>query len=36
MTQTDWINLQRARRAVRWIRAYLAALRDRRAVSLTI
>jgi hypothetical protein len=36
MTQTDWINLQRNRHAVRWIVAYCLALRERRAVRVTI
>lgn len=35
MTQTeDWIDRQRCRRAVRWMVAYCAALRERRAVRL--
>lgn len=34
MTQTDWIDRQRCRRAARWMVAYCAALRDRRAVRI--
>jgi hypothetical protein len=36
VNQADWINLQRSRHAVRWLVAYLAALRERRAVRVTV
>jgi hypothetical protein len=36
LRQVDWINTQRSRHAVRWLVAYLAALRERRAVRVTI
>ncbi len=36
LRQVDWINTQRCRHAVRWLVAYLAALRERRAVRVTI
>ena len=34
--QVDWINLQRSRHAVRWLVAYCLALREHRAVRITI
>jgi hypothetical protein len=36
LDQVDWVNTQRQRHAVRWIAAYLAALRQHRAVRITI
>ena len=36
MIQVEWIDRRRCRRAARWIVAYCAALRDRRAVGLLV
>lgn len=36
LRQVDWINLQRSRHAVRWVVAYCLALREHRAVRVTI
>ena len=36
LRQVDWINTQRRRHAVRWLVAYCLALRERRAVRITI
>lgn len=36
LDQVDWINLQRRRHAVRWLVAYCLALREHRAVRVTI
>ena len=36
LQRVDWIDLQRRRHAVRWIVAYCLALRQHRAVRVTI